>query len=85
MTSNIWIHTDLRKELEGAFKKRKLDLIPADCNGMSGFCMLSMTVDEIKRVLNAISRGVTVNATGLMVAQIKDTDIFVDVCSIHKL
>lgn len=85
MTSNLWIHSDLRKELEGVFKKRKLDLIPSECNGMSGFCVLSVTPDELKKVLSAIARGVTVNATGLMVAQIKDTDIFIDVCSIHKL
>jgi hypothetical protein len=85
MTSNLWIHTECRKELGGVFKKRKVDLIPAECNGMSGFCVLSVTPDEVRRVLSTIARGVTVNATGLMVAQLKDTDIFVDVCSIHKL
>jgi len=85
MTSNLWIHSELRKELANVFKKRKVDFIPAECNGMSGFCVLSITPEEIKKVLTAIARGVTVNATGLMVAQIKDTDIFIDVCSIHKL
>jgi len=85
MTSNLWIHTDLQKEVETIFKKRKLDLIPAVCNGITGFCVLSVKPDEMTKVLTSIARGVSVNATGLMVAQIKDTDIFVDVCSIHKL
>jgi hypothetical protein len=85
MTSNLWIHPDLKKETEGIFKKRKLDLIPAECNGISGLCILSLTPQDMKNVLTTITRGVTINATGLMVAQIKDTDIFVDVCCIHKL
>lgn len=82
---NIWVEKDFRNALMEVFKRRKLDLVPAVCEGKEGICMLSMTFEEISKVLGAINRGVKINSTGLMTAKIMGTDIFIDVVSVHKL
>jgi hypothetical protein len=47
--------------------------------------MVSMTIEEITKVLGSITRGVKINSTGLMTAKIMGTDIFLDVVSVHRL
>ncbi len=85
MTSNIWVASQFEGVLSQVFKKRKLDLIPAICNGIEGVCMVSMTPEEIGKVCGSLSRGVEINCTGNMVAKIIGKDIFLEVCSIHPL
>jgi hypothetical protein len=85
MTPNIWVEKDFRNTLMEVFKKRKLDLVPATCEGKEGICILSLPLEEITKVLGAINRGVKINSTGLMTAKIMGTDIFVNVVSVHKL
>lgn len=83
--TNIWVENDFKNIFVSVFQKRRLDLIPAICEGKDGFCMLSMAPDEIHKILGTISRGVKVNSTGTMVARLMGTDVQVDVCSVHKL
>jgi hypothetical protein len=85
MAPNIWVEKELRNELMKVFERRKLDLIPAICEGKEGVCMVSMTIEEITKVLGSITRGVKINSTGLMTAKIMGTDIFLDVVSVHRL
>ncbi len=83
--SNIWVEKDLRNELMKVFSKRRLDLVPAICKGKEGMCMLSMTFEEVTKVLNSFSRGISINSTGTVQAQIMNTEIVVDVVSVHQL
>ena len=85
MTSNVWVHSDLKKVFDTVFGKRRLDVIPAVCNGIDGYCLVSMTNEEIKRVLGTISRGVIVDITGMKMAQLKGTNIFIFVNSMDKI
>lgn len=86
MTStNIWVEKGLKSLLRDTFKKRPLDLIPAICNGKDGYCMISMTPEEIMKVLGAAARSVVRDSTGTMTAQLMGTDIIIDVVSITPI
>jgi len=85
MAPNVWVEKDFRNKLMEIFKKRRLDLIPAICEGKEGICMLSMATEEIAKVLTEINRGCKINSTGIMTAQIMGTDIIINVVSVHKL
>ena len=82
LPSNLWISKELKDKLEGVFKRRKLDLIPAICGGVEGLCVVSVSSEEMGHALSSISREVVIDATGTMTAQLIGTTIVVDVASV---
>ena len=83
LLNNLWIDKKLQGKLENLLKRRKVDLIPAMCNGIEGLCMVSIPSEEIGRILSSISRGVVIDATGTMTAQFIGTTIVIDVASVN--
>lgn len=85
MVSNIWVDKEFKDIFEKIFQKRKMDIIPAECNGKEGFLVISMTLPEVQKVLSAITRGVVVDVVGEKMAKIKGTSISINVNTIEKL
>jgi hypothetical protein len=85
MVPHLWVEGDLSYTLKTVFNKRKLDLIPAICEGKEGVCMLNMTIEEISKVLGSMARGVQINTIGNITARITGTDILIEVVSVQIL
>lgn len=81
MVPNLWFEKDLKDRVLGIFKRRRLDLIPSICDSKDGFCLISISEDEIAKVLGSLNN-VTINSTGLMTAKLQGTEICVDVVSV---
>lgn len=84
--NNLWFDKELLPHIASVFNRNKMnDKIEAECNGAEGYCLLNLAQPELHQVLAKITRGIKIDSTGCMVAQLKGTEIMVDVCSIHRL
>ena len=83
MLSNVWVHEKLAEQLNDVFpKKRRLDLLPAICDKKQGIAMVSLSEDDMKKILHKFERGIVINASGGAIANICNTTIVIDVVSI---